>query len=103
MLKGLLRVAGAESVYNPDETSQKRAKEWEEKIANRKYAIVVDEAHSSQTGESVRELKSILGVETVLDEDSDWEDGLNAVMQARGKQRSISFFAFTATPKGKTS
>jgi len=102
VLKGLLRVAGADSVYNPDEFSRIRAKEWEEKIASRKYAIVVDEAHSSQTGESVRELKGILGVETILDENSDWEDGLNAVMQARGKQKSISFFAFTATPKGKT-
>ena len=102
VLKGLLRVAGAESVYNPDEFSKTRAKEWEEKIASRKYAIVVDEAHSSQTGESVRELKGVLGVESVLDENSDWEDGLNAVMQSRGKQNSISFFAFTATPKGKT-
>lgn len=102
VLKGLLRVAGADSVYNPDEFSKTRAKEWEGKIASRKYAIVVDEAHSSQTGESVRELKGILGSETVLDEDSDWEDGLNAVMESRGKQRSISFYAFTATPKGKT-
>lgn len=102
VLKGLLRVAGADSVYNPDEFSKERAKEWEEKIASRKYAIVVDEAHSSQTGESIRELKGILGVESVLDENSDWEDGLNAVMQARGQQKSISFFAFTATPKGKT-
>jgi len=102
ILNGLLRVAGADSVYKPDEASKKKAKEWEEKIANRKYAVVVDEAHSSQTGESIRELKAILGSDIILDENSDWEDGLNAVMQSRQKQKSISFFAFTATPKGKT-
>lgn len=102
VLSGLLRVAGAESVYRPDEESRKQAREWEEKISNRKYAVVVDEAHSSQTGESVRELKAILGSDFILDEDSDWEDGLNAVMASRMKQRSLSFFAFTATPKGKT-
>lgn len=102
ILSGLLKVAGAESVYKPDEESKKQAKEWEEKIANRKYAVVVDEAHSSQTGESVRELKAILGSDIILNEDSDWEDGLNAVMASRMKQKSLSFFAFTATPKGKT-
>ena len=102
VLSGLLRVAGADSIYQPDEESKKQAKEWEEKIANRKYAIVVDEAHSSQTGESVRELKAILGSEILLNEDSDWEDGLHAVMTSRMKQKTLSFFAFTATPKGKT-
>lgn len=102
VISGLLKVAGADSVYHPDEESKRQAKEWENKIANKKYAVVVDEAHSSQTGESVRELKAILGSDIVLDEDSDWEDGLNAVMASRMKQKSISFFAFTATPKGKT-
>lgn len=102
VLSGLLRVAGADSVYHPDEESKKQAKEWEAKIAGKKYAVVVDEAHSSQTGESVRELKAILGSGIVLDDDSDWEDGLNAVLSSRMKQNSISFFAFTATPKGKT-
>ena len=33
---------------------------------------------------------------------SDWEDGLNRVMESRGRQSNLSFFAFTATPKGKT-
>lgn len=102
VLSGLLRVAGADSVYKPDEAARKQAKEWEAKIAGRKYAVVVDEAHSSQTGESVRELKAILGSTVILDENSDWEDGLNAVMESRAKQKTISFFAFTATPKGKT-
>ncbi len=102
VISGLLRVAGADSVYNPDEQAKKQAKEWEAKIAGRKYAVIVDEAHSSQTGESIRELKAVLGSSVLLDENSDWEDGLNAIMSSRAKQKSISFFAFTATPKGKT-
>jgi type I restriction enzyme R subunit len=36
------------------------------------------------------------------EEEQDWEDRLNEVMQSRGRQPNLSFFAFTATPKGKT-
>ena len=74
----------------------------------------MDEAHSSQTGETARELKSILGtnnagsslVDGEADADGetepDWEDRLNQIMASRGQQKNLSFFAFTATPKGKT-
>ena len=47
-------------------------------IAKRTYAVIVDEAHSSQTGETARELKAILGARSPGDEDEeepDWEDG----------------------------
>jgi len=37
------------------------AAKWEAEIAKRRYAIIVDEAHSSQSGETARELKAILG------------------------------------------
>ncbi|PKN30168.1 MAG: restriction endonuclease subunit R, partial [Deltaproteobacteria bacterium HGW-Deltaproteobacteria-21] len=107
VLRGLLKAAGAEDVDNPDPESVEKAKEWEKKIATRKYAIIVDEAHSSQSGETARELKSILGAGTDNGEDDtesglDWEDGLNRIMESRGRQKNLSFFAFTATPKGKT-
>jgi len=110
ILQGLLHIAGAENLDNPDEAAILKAKEWEAAIAARKYAIIVDEAHSSQTGETARELKRILGAGTKNDSDNqdneeeitDWEDGLNAVMESRGRQKNLSFFAFTATPKGKT-
>lgn len=110
ILKGLLHIAGAENIDNPDEAAILKAKEWETAIAARKYAVIVDEAHSSQTGETARELKRILGAGTAGgmgddDEDeqpADWEDGLNSVMESRGRQKNLSFFAFTATPKGKT-
>ena len=65
----------------------------------------MDEAHSSQTGETARELKAILGAAANAEnaeEEPDWEDRLNQVMQSRGRQPNLSFFAFTATPKGKT-
>jgi type I restriction enzyme R subunit len=70
-------------------------------LPERNYAVVVDEAHSSQTGEMATEMKGILsGVEVT--EDDDWEDLLAKSAAARGSQENLSFFAFTATPKGKT-
>jgi len=105
VLRGLLRAAGAENLDRPTEEERRQAREWEAEIAKRKYALIVDEAHSSQTGETARELKEILGAAAQAEneeEEPDWEDRLNQVMQSRGRQPNLSFFAFTATPKGKT-
>jgi type I restriction enzyme R subunit len=104
ILKGLLHAAGAESLEQATEEEKARAKTWEEAIAKRRYAVIVDEAHSSQTGETARELKAILGagIDDDLEGEADWEDRLNQVMASRGRQPNLSFFAFTATPKGKT-
>ncbi|WP_249010488.1 type I restriction endonuclease subunit R [Conexibacter sp. DBS9H8] len=70
------------------------------------YALIVDEAHSSQSGEAATDLKELLGSRTVDDLDLDEDDGtpaaLLARLAARGRQPNLSFFAFTATPKGKT-
>ena len=104
VLRGLLHVAGAETQESASAEEKAQAKAWEAEIAKRRYAVIVDEAHSSQTGETARELKAILGA--AADEDAegeaDWEDRLNQVMASRGRQPNLSFFAFTATPKGKT-
>jgi type I restriction enzyme R subunit len=105
VLKGLLYTAGAEKADEASAEEKRKAKEWEAEIAKRRYAIIVDEAHSSQTGETARELKAILGTAAKSEdgeEDPDWEDRLNQVMVSRGRQPNLSFFAFTATPKGKT-
>ena len=105
VLRGLLHAAGAESQEQATEEEKQQAKAWEAEIAKRRYAIIVDEAHSSQTGETARELKAILGTVANVEngeEEPDWEDRLNQVMQSRGRQPNLSFFAFTATPKGKT-
>ena len=105
VLRGLLHAAGAESQEQATVEEKQQAKAWEAEIAKRRYAIIVDEAHSSQSGETARELKAILGVAAQPEngeEEPDWEDRLNQVMQSRGRQPNLSFFAFTATPKGKT-
>ncbi len=83
-----------------------------EKIANgtlaaKTYAVIVDEAHSSQTGDASTALKQVLGskaLEAVADRDEemDAETALAAIVAARGRQPNLSFFAFTATPKDRT-
>ena len=105
VLRGLLHVAGAETQEKATDEEKRQAKNWEAAIAARKYAVIVDEAHSSQTGETARELKTILGKSAVAengDGEADWEDHLNQVMLSRGRRPNLSFFAFTATPKSKT-
>ena len=81
---------------------------------NKRFAIIVDEAHSSQTGDAAKKLKRALAdTEEILkeyaemegaDEDSrkDDEDRLLDELAAQGIHENLSFFAFTATPKGKT-
>jgi type I restriction enzyme, R subunit len=74
-------------------------------LPNRRHAVIVDEAHSSQTGEAARQMKEVLGAQDDGDADGDeetWEDRIAEVMASRGPQKNLSFFAFTATPKAKT-
>jgi type I restriction enzyme R subunit len=77
----------------------------------KKYAVIVDEAHSSQGGESATELKGVLAGAAIKEEAKakaeeeglpDYEEEILKTMAKRGKQPNISFFAFTATPKYKT-
>jgi type I restriction enzyme R subunit len=80
-------------------------------IPARKYAVIIDEAHSSQGGEATKKMKEVLSAKSLeeaekdeaytgLEEDA--EDEIRKSMLARGKQKNLSFFAFTATPKPKT-
>jgi len=81
-------------------------------IPNRKYAVIIDEAHSSQGGEASKKMKEVLAAKTLEDAEKsdannfDLEDEINAEVEksckSRGQQQNISFFAFTATPKTKT-
>lgn len=105
VLRGLLHAAGVDNLDAPTEDERFQARAWEAEIAKRRYAVIADEAHSSQSGETAKELKAILGANAGPenpDEEPDWEDRLNQVMQSRGPQPNLSFFAYTATPKGKT-
>ncbi len=77
----------------------------------RRFAVIVDEAHSSQSGENVKDLKLVLTSEEqlrqVLDKDEEDETDpieveLEKIQKARQRLPHLSFFAFTATPKQKT-
>lgn len=82
-------------------------------LSQRHYALIVDEAHSSQGGEASKRMKEAL---TVIDlsrsakeevgrygnDEEDAEDQVRKSMLSRGQQPNLSFFAFTATPKPKT-
>ncbi|KKG64151.1 type I restriction endonuclease subunit R [Methanosarcina mazei] len=79
-------------------------------LPTRRCAVIIDEAHSSQGGETATDLKEVLGGEALLEEAKKKaeEEGLSNLeelfrkMAKRGKQANLSFFAFTATPKHKT-
>lgn len=84
-----------------------------DKAAGRKFAVIVDEAHSSQTGSSALKLKTALAdmeealreyaeIEGKTEAELDPDDKLMKEMIAHGKHKNLSFFAFTATPKDKT-
>lgn len=79
-------------------------------VVGRRFAVIVDEAHSSTSGDSVAKLKKVLTGEDALAEAEEAEaeaaDDSDALLLAsarhRGKKKNLSFFAFTATPKPKT-
>ncbi len=72
------------------------------KLASGRYAVIADEAHSSQTGSSASKLKQILGSDAPEGEEISAEELLDAAVQARQPNERISYYAFTATPKAKT-
>lgn len=68
------------------------------------FGVVIDEVHSSQSGETSKHLKKSLTQDVVMDEDGevDYEEMIRKEIESRGKQDHISFFGFTGTPKNKT-
>ncbi len=80
-----------------------RAIENSTSLKERKYAVIADEAHSSQSGSTARQLKETLMIEEREEDDNiSSEDVLDAVMASRKGSQNLSFYAFTATPKDKT-
>lgn len=75
-------------------------------LAGKRFAVIADEAHSSQAGEASKRLKAALSDQELAElKDGgtvDAEDVLAAEMAARAEAKNLSFFAFTATPKAKT-
>ena len=72
------------------------------KIGRGRYAIIVDEAHSSQGGKAASKLRQILGEGIDSEKEITAEEVINKIMESKGASYNISFFAFTATPKAKT-
>ncbi|MCY3986063.1 MAG: DEAD/DEAH box helicase family protein, partial [Candidatus Dadabacteria bacterium] len=70
-------------------------------LGNRTFAVIIDEVHSSQSGELSKELKKALA-KTDDDDEFDYEEMIRQEIKNRGRQKHISFFGFTGTPKDKT-
>jgi type I restriction enzyme R subunit len=90
--------------------AEERGEQSSGALPTRKCAVIVDEAHSSQSGETSTDLKEVLGGEELRaeakkraeDEGVAAYEELFRSMAKRGRQANLSFFAFTATPKHKT-
>ncbi len=98
------------------ETLAKKGKTIDISTQGKRFAVIVDEAHGSQTGETAAELRQILnrdGIESAIatqlledEEENDLSDEAKRELLkqqiSRTKQPNLSYFAFTATPKQKT-
>jgi len=81
-------------------------------LPGKRFAVIVDEAHSSQSGESTKSLKAVLTARSLPEAEAEeqdakspeeeLEDAVLAEMERRGRLPNLSTFAFTATPKSKT-
>lgn len=78
-------------------------------LPSHNFAVIIDEAHSSQSGEMRKHLKSVLAADSLEhaeseegEEGEDWEDRIISEMEIRGRLPNVSNFAFTATPKKRT-
>ena len=92
------------------EMAEERGTTSTDTLPTRRCAVIVDEAHSSQGGETAIDLKGVLGGEELrerarkraAEEGREDMEEIFRSMAKRGKQPNLSFFAFTATPKHKT-
>lgn len=76
-----------------------------EDLGSLKFAIIIDEAHSSQSGETSAKMNAVLadkGEEAEDEDEPTLEDKINALIESRKMIKNGSYFAFTATPKNKT-
>ncbi len=78
-------------------------------LPGERFAVIVDEAHSSQAGEASRDMRETLAADSLEEaeeqeptETRTVEDEIREQMERRGRQPNMSLFAFTATPKAKT-
>ena len=69
---------------------------------DRRFAIIIDEAHSSQGGQTSAAMAGALSASSAESEGETFEDQINRLMESRRMLPNASYFAFTATPKNKT-
>lgn len=76
----------------------------ETKVTGKRFAVIIDEAHSSQSGKTNAKMKMALMDQDLDPEQEPWDDEgeMAKEMRAQGNIPNISFFAFTATPKAST-
>ncbi len=73
-----------------------------------RFAVLIDEAHSSMAGSTIRQMNEVLSpmsledAEDAEDEEEDLVDRIEKLIKSRGQLPNVSYFAFTATPKQKT-
>jgi type I restriction enzyme R subunit len=90
------------------EKGEKEGKKFQ--VFGKRFAVIIDEAHSSQSGETSKGWKAVLATSNLEEaekadavaETNDLEDKIVAEMRKRGRLPNVSMFAFTATPKPKT-
>ncbi|WP_341490192.1 type I restriction endonuclease subunit R [Mesomycoplasma ovipneumoniae] len=71
-------------------------------LKGKNFAIIIDEAHSSQSGKAAASLNMTISASLGNEDEFEIEDKLNELIEARKMPENASFFAFTATPKAKT-
>ena len=71
-------------------------------LSDKRFAVIIDEAHSSQSGTTADNLNRAIGQESTEVEAEDVQDKIAQVMQSRKMQTNASYLAFTATPKNST-
>ncbi len=72
-----------------------------QKLGDKRFAIIIDEAHSSQSGRAAAAMNAVLGSDEELEIETD-EDRINRIIERQKLLNNASYFAFTATPKNKT-
>ncbi|MBX7154588.1 MAG: type I restriction endonuclease subunit R [Candidatus Kapaibacterium sp.] len=71
-------------------------------LRDKRFAVIIDEAHSSQSGTAAGKMNQAMGTEQHEEDEEDAQDKILKAMQARKMKGNASYFAFTATPKNAT-
>ncbi|MCF2446814.1 type I restriction endonuclease subunit R [Dyadobacter sp. CY345] len=71
-------------------------------LSDKRFAVIIDEAHGSQSGTAADNMNRALGSASNEEEDPDPQDKIIEIMQSRKMRGNASYFAFTATPKNST-